>query len=175
MTLHDKCAAVKFVKPWMSSHFSEQRDLRYVGSAMSRMSQERLARQVLLATLTRKRQRVRPSTGWRGCISGFAWPRLGVLPAELSAIAVDRGVIRVLKLLPLRSSQEEKRVWKWMINECNHALPTKLLFELRSDFHWQSFKPSTKTWINIFQTFSTEESWHRRCQGRPKGPCLPKF
>jgi len=29
-----KCAAVKFVKPWMSNHFSEQRDHSYVGSAM---------------------------------------------------------------------------------------------------------------------------------------------
>jgi len=29
-----KCAAVKFAKPWMSNHFSELRDRRYVGSAM---------------------------------------------------------------------------------------------------------------------------------------------
>jgi len=29
-----RCSAVKFVKPWMSNHFSESRDPSYVGSAM---------------------------------------------------------------------------------------------------------------------------------------------
>jgi len=29
-----KCAIVKFVKPWMSSHFCESRDLSYIGLVM---------------------------------------------------------------------------------------------------------------------------------------------
>jgi len=47
------------------------------------------------------------------CISDLAWSRLGVEPAELSEIAVDRGVFRVLLgLLPPRPSPEEKGAWE---------------------------------------------------------------
>ena len=60
-----KCADVKFVKPWMSSHFSEERSqLRWFGHA-SRISQGRLSRRVLLAAPTGKRRRGRPRVSWR--------------------------------------------------------------------------------------------------------------
>jgi len=60
------------------------------------MPQERLARQVLLATPTGKRPSGFPRTRWSDCISDLAWPRLGVETAELHEIAVDREVSRVL-------------------------------------------------------------------------------
>jgi len=45
-----KCAAVKFVNPWMSNHFSESRDASCVGSAMCpEYPKENLAKQALLA------------------------------------------------------------------------------------------------------------------------------
>jgi len=57
--------------------------------------------QVLLAPPTGKRLRVRPRTRWSDYISDFSWSRLSVEPAELSEIAVDREVSRVLLgLLP---------------------------------------------------------------------------
>jgi len=57
-----------------------------------------------------KRPKGRPRTRWRDDISYFAWPRLDVEPGELSKIAVDREVFRVLlRLVPPRVSTEEKR------------------------------------------------------------------
>jgi len=57
----------------------------------------------------------RPRTSWRDYTSDFAWSVLGVEPAELSKIAVDREVFWVLLgLLPLQHSPEEERVWKLM-------------------------------------------------------------
>jgi len=92
----------------MSNHFtSESRDPSY---HVSRMSQERVARHVLLATPPGKRSRGRPRARWNDYISDLAWSRLDVEPAKLSEIAVDREVFRVLLgLLPPRPSSEEKR------------------------------------------------------------------
>jgi len=50
-----KCAAVKFVKPWMSSSFSVSRMTATLVRPGVQMSQERLSRQLLLAAPTRKR------------------------------------------------------------------------------------------------------------------------
>jgi len=50
-----QCATVKLVRTWMSNHFSESRD---------QIPQERLARQVLLATPKGKWPRCRPRTRW---------------------------------------------------------------------------------------------------------------
>ena len=77
---------------------------------MSRISQERLARQVLLATTTGKHLRGRRRTRWSDHISDVARARLGVDREELCEIAVDREVFRVhLGLRPPRPSPNEKR------------------------------------------------------------------
>jgi len=66
-----------------------------------RMPHERLARQVLLAKPTAKRSRGRLRIRWIDYISDLTWSGLGVEPAELPEIAVDREVFRVLLgLLP---------------------------------------------------------------------------
>jgi len=63
----------------------------------------------LQSTPTGKRPEVCPRTRWCDFISDLSWSRLGVEPAELSEIAVDREVFRVfLGLLPPRPSQKEK-------------------------------------------------------------------
>jgi len=52
---------------------------------------------------TGRRPKIRPRTRRRDYISAFAWSRLGVELAELSEIAVDPEVFRVLlELLSLR-------------------------------------------------------------------------
>jgi len=61
-------------------------------SYVSRMSQERLARQVLLAAQTGKQPRGRQRTRWCDYISVLAWFHLGVEPAELQGIAENRDV-----------------------------------------------------------------------------------
>jgi len=89
------------------------------------MPHERSARQVLLAKLKGKRPRGRPRTRRSDYISDLVWSRLGVGLAEVSEIALNRAVFRVLVglLLP-RPSWEEKHVWKWMkrMNVLNVAL-----------------------------------------------------
>jgi len=57
---------------------------------------------------TGKRPTGRPRSRWRDYISGLAWSRLGVDPAELSEIAIDCEVFWVvLGLLPPRLSQRK--------------------------------------------------------------------
>ena len=60
----------------------ERSQLRWFGH-LSRISQKRLARQLRLATPTRKWPWSRPRTRWRDCISDLALSRLGVEPVEL--------------------------------------------------------------------------------------------
>jgi len=56
---------------------------------------------------------------WRDYISDLAWSHLGVEPAELSEIAVDREVFQVpLRLLPSRLSPKEKWHENEKMNEC---------------------------------------------------------
>jgi len=108
-----KCAAVKLAEPWMLKHFSELRDHNYVSSVMypECPTKDWWGKP---CWSTRKRARRRPRPRWSNCISDLAWSSLGVEPAELSEIAVDCDVFRVLLvLLPPRPSREEKRAWKW--------------------------------------------------------------
>jgi len=122
-----KCAVVKFVKKWRSSHFSESRDPSYVGSAMC---PECLRKdwwdKPCMATPSGKPPRGFSSTKGYDCISYLSWSRLGVESTELSDNAVDRELF-LLQLLPPRLSPEEKRARKWM-NKCkvffkaNHRL-----------------------------------------------------
>jgi len=70
----------------------------------------KLVRQVLLDISTGKRARGRPRTRWRDYISDVACYHLGVEPAELFEIAVDREMFRLLWLLFPQPSSEEKRL-----------------------------------------------------------------
>jgi len=86
----------------------ERSQLRRFGH-VSRMSQERLVRHVLLDAPMGKWPRGCPRASWSDYISDLAWYRLSVEPAKLSEIAVDREAFRALLVqLSLRSSPEEK-------------------------------------------------------------------
>jgi len=71
VTLPYKVLSYEIRKPWMSNHFSESKDLRYVGSR-------------------RNRPRCLSRMRWSDCISDLAWSGLDVQPAELPEISVDR-------------------------------------------------------------------------------------
>jgi len=77
VTLRDKVPIVKSEKPWTSNHFSESRAFSYVSFGhVSKMSQEMLEEQILLATTTGKVLRDRPTrTRWRDYISDLSWSR----------------------------------------------------------------------------------------------------
>ena len=116
-----KCTGLKSVKPAMSSHFPESRDTSYISSAMCPECPRKEWRTKpfgLQSTPTGKRPRVRwCKSRWRDYIYDLTWSRLGVEPAELSEIAVDREVFRVLLgLLPPRLSPKESLAGKW-VNE----------------------------------------------------------
>jgi len=63
---------------------------------LSRMPRKRLARQVLLATPTKKQPSGCPRTKWSDYISDCAWSHLGVDPAEPSEIAAGDDLSCVL-------------------------------------------------------------------------------
>jgi len=60
------------------------------------MPNERLVRQAPLAKPTGKQPSFWSRSRCSNCISDLAWSRLGVEPAELSEIAVDREAFQVL-------------------------------------------------------------------------------
>jgi len=94
-----KSTGLKFVKPSISSHFSESIDPSYVNSAMCPKCPRKEWRTKsirLHSAPTGKQPKVCPRTKWRDYISDLAWSRLGVEPAELSEIAVDRDVFWAL-------------------------------------------------------------------------------
>jgi len=74
----------------------ERSQVRYSFGHLSGMPRKRLARLVLLGTPTRERPRGRPRTRWSDYISDLVWSRFGVVPAELSEIAVGHEVSGVL-------------------------------------------------------------------------------
>ena len=98
-----KSTGLKSVKPGMSSHFSESRDLSHASSAMCPECPKKEWRTKSFgvhSTPTGKRPRR------RDYISDLVCSRLGVETAELSETSVDREVFRVLlELLPRDSSQ----------------------------------------------------------------------
>jgi len=117
VTLRDtKSTCLKSVKPGMSSHFFEARDPRYVSSAMcpERAGKDWRSKTFRLqSSPAGKLSRSRPRARWRDYISGLAWSRLGVEPAEVYLIAVDREVFRVfLGLLPPATLPKGKPVTK---------------------------------------------------------------
>jgi len=97
VTLRDKMRSCEirktlYIEPLLRIERSQLRLFSHV----ARMQQERLARQVLLVKLTGKRPRGRPRTRCCDFVSD-----LGVEPTDLSEVAVDREVFRVLLgLLP---------------------------------------------------------------------------
>jgi len=77
---------------------------------VSRMSQEKLARQDLMTTPTRKRSRRHPGTKWSDLIKPSLVPSWRVEPAKLSDISLDREVCRVpLDLLPFPKEQRAQK------------------------------------------------------------------
>ena len=87
----------------------ERYQLRWF-SRVSKMRQERSARQVLLATPAGKWPRRRPRTRWNDYISNVALPRLGVKPAKLFGFAVDNEVFRYLGLLGGKAGAKMKEL-----------------------------------------------------------------
>ena len=91
----------------MSSHFPESIDPSYVNSAMRQKCPRKEWRTKsfrLQSKPTGNRRKVCPRTRWRDYIYDFVCSRLGVGPAELSEISVDRGVFWVLLGLPAPAS-----------------------------------------------------------------------
>jgi len=119
----------------------------YVGSAMC----PEWAGQVLLGTPTGKWSRGRPRTWWCDFISDLAWSRVGVEPAELSEIAVDRAVCRdLLGLLPrdpLSGKNGYENKWTATTEASRNAvakklMPRKLLiYGPKTQMKWGLVKP----------------------------------
>ena len=80
----------------------ERSQLRWFGH-VSRMPQERLPKQALLAKGNQRRPVGRPKTRWTDCIEDLGWNRLGLHPSEMIEVMEDREVWRLyLELLPLQ-------------------------------------------------------------------------
>jgi len=75
-TCSDKMRSCSICKALNVNHFSSERSQLRWFDHVSRMSLETLARQVLLAALTRKRPRVRPKTRWSGYTSDMGVVRI---------------------------------------------------------------------------------------------------
>jgi len=115
-----RSTGLKFVKPGMSSHFSELRDPRYVSSAMYPECPRKdwpTKSFGLQSTPSGKQPRAHPRTRWRDYISDLAWSGLGAEASRTIWNSVDREVFRVLLgLLPPRLSSKVRLAWIW-VNE----------------------------------------------------------
>ena len=69
----------------------ERSQLRWFGH-VSKMPQERLPKQALLAKANRKRPVGRPRTRWTDYIEDFGWNRLELHPSEMMEVMEDREV-----------------------------------------------------------------------------------
>ena len=120
VALRDKGHRSEICKASMSSHFPEWLDPSYVNSAMRPKCPRKEWRTKsfrLQSTPMGKWPKVCPRTKWRDYVSNLACSHLGVEPAELSDISVDREIIWVLLgLLPPRLSPKAKLAWK-LVNE----------------------------------------------------------
>ncbi|MHB9337741.1 RNA-directed DNA polymerase, partial [Fusobacterium pseudoperiodonticum] len=67
----------------------ERSQLRWYGDVI-RMSDDRIARRVLLAEPMGRRPRGRPRTRWLDYINNLVWSRLGIPPQHLQEVASDR-------------------------------------------------------------------------------------
>ena len=97
----------------------ERSQLRWFGHA-SRMPQERLPKQALLATANGRRPVGRPRTRWTDYIEDLGWNRLGLGPSEMMEVMEDREVWRLnLEILPPATLTEKRATKK------EEELPTK--------------------------------------------------
>ena len=88
---------------------TERSQLRWFGH-LSRMLQERLPKQALLAKTNGKRPVGRPKTKWTDYIKELGWNRLGLRPSEMMEVMEDREVWRLnLKLLPPQPSRKSRQ------------------------------------------------------------------
>ena len=69
----------------------ERSQLRWFGH-VSRMPQERLPKQALLAKANGRRPAGRPRTRWTDYIEDLGWSRLGLRPREMMEVMEDREV-----------------------------------------------------------------------------------
>ena len=84
----------------------ERSQLRWFGH-VSRMPQERLPKQALLAKANGRRPVGRPKTRWTDYIEDLGWNRLGLRPSEMMDVMEDREVWRLnLELLPPQPSRK---------------------------------------------------------------------
>ena len=82
----------------------ERYQLRWFGH-VSRMPQERLPKQVLLAKANGRRPVGRPRTRWTDHIEDLGWNRFGLRPSKMMEVIEDREVWRLnLELLPPQPS-----------------------------------------------------------------------
>ena len=89
----------------------ERSQLRWFGN-VSRMPQERLPKQALLAKANGRRPVGRPRTRWTDYIKDLGWNRLGLHPSEMMEVMEDREVWRLnLELLP-RQPSWKSRQWR---------------------------------------------------------------
>ena len=88
----------------------ERSQLRWFGH-VSRMPQERLPKQALLAKANGRRPVGQPRTRWIDYIKDLGWNRLGLHPSEMMEVMEDREVWRLnLELLPPQPEMETGRV-----------------------------------------------------------------
>ena len=93
----------------------ERSQLRWFGH-VSRMPQERLPKQALLAKANGRRPVGRPRTRWTDYIEDVGWNRLELHPSEMMEVMEDRDVWRFnFELLPPQPSRkagnEERRLF----------------------------------------------------------------
>jgi len=119
------CAAVKSIKPWMSSHFSTERDISYVVSPSTQNIPHKAGEASPVGYPNRKAARGWPRTRWCDCTSDLGPFHFSVEPAELSenwGISSPSWknceVFRVLLgLLPQRASPKENGYENECMNE----------------------------------------------------------
>ena len=85
---------------------TERSQLKWLGH-VSRMPQERLPKQALLAKANGRRPVGRLRTRWTDYIEDLGWNRLGLRPSEMMEVMEDREVWRLnLELLPPQPSRK---------------------------------------------------------------------
>ena len=89
----------------------ERSQLRWYGH-VTRMTQDRTAKQLLYSTPIGRRPLGHPRTRWRDYIEDLGWSRLGIPRKHLPVVAQDRDAWKVqLQMLPPRP-HKDKRVYE---------------------------------------------------------------